>query len=77
MQSIKKLKYLDILWVSKNDVKLLLLIVGHPVYGGTIKELTIRGSVKDSLRHKALVFLLKEWTAMMLAPNTLNVVCSS
>jgi len=39
---MKKLKYLDILWVSKNDVKLLLSIIGYPVYGGTIKELTIR-----------------------------------
>jgi len=75
MQSMKKLKYLEILWVSKNDVKLLLLIIGYPVYGGTIEELTIRVKVKDSTNNEALVFLLTEWTAIMLAPSTLNVVC--
>jgi len=41
MQSMKKLKYLEILWVSKNDVKLLLLIIGYPVYDSTIEELTM------------------------------------
>ena len=74
MQSMKKLQYLDVLWVSKNGVKLLLLIVGYPVYGRTIKELTIREQVKDSSRTEALVFLLNEWTASMLVPHTLNVV---
>ena len=74
MQSMKKLQYLDVLWVSKNDVKSLLLILGYPVYGRTIKELTIREQVKDSSRTEALVLLLNEWTASMLVPHMLNVV---
>ena len=69
IQSMKKLQYLDVLWVSKYDVKSLLLIVGYPVYGFTIKELTIREQVKDTSPHEVLVFLLNEWTASMLTPH--------
>jgi len=74
LQSMKKLQYLDVLWVSKSDVKWLLLMLGYPVYGRTIKELTIREQVSNSKGFKALVFLLNVWTAVMLAPSTLNVV---
>jgi len=78
MQSMKKLQYLDILWVLKADVKLFLLIVGYPGYGRTIKDLTIRQQVTDCSRTEALMFLLNEWTASMLVPQTLNVVsCDS
>ena len=31
--------------------------------------------MKDCTHYEALVFLLNEWTAITLAPNTLNVVC--
>ena len=74
LQSMKKLQYLDILWAVKNDAKLLLLMVGYPVYGRTIKELTIREEVEDSSSQEALVFLLNEWAASMLAPQTINIV---
>ena len=74
LQSMKKLQYLDILWAVKNDVKLLLLMIGYPVYGRTIKELTIREQVKDSSSQEASVFLLNEWAASMLAPQTINIV---
>ncbi|XP_065912364.1 uncharacterized protein [Dysidea avara] len=46
----------------------------YPVYGHTIKELTIRERVEDSSFHEALTFLLNEWTALGLAPQTLNIV---
>ena len=75
LQSMKKLQYLDILWVIKNDVKLLLLMVGYPVYGRTIKELTIREQVRDCSLQEVPVFLLNEWAASKLAPQTINVVC--
>jgi len=74
MQSMPKLQNLDVLWVSKTDVKVLLLLVGYPVYGHTVKELTIREKVNDSSCREALVFLLNEWTASMLVPQVLNVV---
>ena len=71
MQCMKKLQYLDILWMSKNDIKHLLMMVGYP---DTIKELIIRERVKDSSFDEALHFLLNEWTALRLLPHTINIV---
>ena len=76
MQFMKKLQYLDILWASKNDIKHLLLMVGYPINGCAIKELTIREQVKDSWFDEALHFLLNEWTALRLTPRTINIVTS-
>ena len=76
MQCMKKLQYLEILWTSKIDIKHLLLMVGYPVYGYAIKELTVREQVKDSSFDKALHFLLNEWTALRLMPCTINIVTS-
>ena len=77
MQSMKELQYLDILWASRNDIKHLLWIVGYPVYGFTIEELTIREQVKDSSLQEALHYLLNEWTAFNLIPHKINIVVIS
>ena len=74
MQSMKKLKYLDILWTTKIDIKRFLLLTQYPVYGQTIQELTIREQLKDSSFHGAFCLALDEWTALKLRPLTLNIV---
>jgi len=75
IQTMKKLEYLDILWTSKKDIKCLLLMLTYPVYGGRIKELTVREQVKDSSFYEALSFLFNEWTALGLVLQTINIVC--
>ena len=74
MQSMKKLKCLDILWTFKIDIKRFLLLIQYPAYGQTIQELTIREQLKDSSFHEAFCLALDEWTALKLRPLTLNIV---
>ena len=68
MQYMKKLQYLDIMWISKNDIKYVLMMVN------TIKDLMIREQVKDSSVDEALLFLLNECTALRILPHTINIV---
>ena len=75
MQSMNKLQSLDVLWASKNHAKHLLLIVGYPVYGYTIKELTIREQVnRHSAFDETLTSMLIQWEGLRLTPHTLNIV---
>ena len=74
MQSMRNLYCLDTLWTSKSEIRQLLLVVGCPIHGNAIKELTIREQVKDSSFQEAFHFLLSEWVALHLMPHTLNVV---
>ena len=80
MQSMKKLQHLDVLWTSKNYVKHLLSIVGYPVYGYTIKELTIRTGEQlfhSAFDHEMLICMLTQWEALRLTPHTLNIVSAT
>jgi len=74
MQSMKKLKYLDILWTFKIDIKQFLLVVQYPVYGQNISELTMREQLRDSSFFEAFIYALNEWTVLKLKPRTLNIV---
>jgi len=74
MQTMRKLKHLDTLWRAKDYIKFLLQIVGCPVYGRSVNELTIRAlEVEDMSFRDTMFCLLNEWVESRLTPHNINI----